>query len=130
MERRNDVKPDAEGSTKFWRDIWSQDIKHNCRSEWMEHIEVRCRDVERQEDMTITIDDQMKRTPNWKSSGPDGVNGYWIENFDLTQQLDGCLETGEIPNWMTKSRTCLILKDKPKGNLASNFRPITCLFKM
>ena len=28
---------------------------------------------------------------------------------------------------MTKGRTVLIQKDKSKGNVASNYRPITCL---
>ena len=86
-------------------------------------------------DMTITIDDvrnQIKRTPNWKSSAPDGVNGYWFKNLDtlhvrIVQQLDECLQTVKIPNWMTKSRTCLILKNKAKDNLPSNVRLITCL---
>ena len=42
-------------------------------------------------------------------------------------QLDECMTTGKVPLWMTKGRTCLILKDKSKGNIVSNYRPITCL---
>ena len=29
--------------------------------------------------------------------------------------------------WMTKGKTILMLKDKEKGEAASNYRPITCL---
>lgn len=95
---------------------------------------MRCRDVERQKDITITIDDlnnQIKRTLNWNSSGPDGVNGYWLKNFDtlhvrIEQQLDEYLHTNKIPNLMIKGRTCLILKDKTKGNILSNIRSMTC----
>ena len=35
--------------------------------------------------------------------------------------------SGEVSSWMTKGRTCLIVKEKSKGALVSNFRPITCL---
>ena len=30
-------------------------------------------------------------------------------------------------DWLTKGRTALLLKDKSKGNIASKYRPITCL---
>ena len=42
-------------------------------------------------------------------------------------QLNRCLNDGYVPIWMTKGRTTLIMKDKSKGNVASNYRPITCL---
>ena len=32
-----------------------------------------------------------------------------------------------MPSWLTKGRTSLLQKDKSKGNVASNYRPITCL---
>ena len=41
--------------------------------------------------------------------------------------LNKCLENGKTPEWMTKGRTCLILKDEKKGNETSNFRRITYL---
>ena len=31
------------------------------------------------------------------------------------------------PGWLTRERTSLLQKDKCKGNIASNYRPITCL---
>ena len=42
-------------------------------------------------------------------------------------QLDEILRTEKTPEWMTKVRTCLILKDESKGKDFSNFRPTTCL---
>ena len=33
----------------------------------------------------------------------------------------------ELPEWMTSDRTVLCVKDPTKGNVADNFRPITCL---
>ena len=32
-----------------------------------------------------------------------------------------------MPSWLTTRRTSLLQKDKNKGNVASNYRPITCL---
>ena len=32
-----------------------------------------------------------------------------------------------MPSWLTKRRTALLQKDKSKGNIASNYRPKTCL---
>ena len=32
-----------------------------------------------------------------------------------------------MPSWLTRGRTLLLQKDKSKGNVASNYRPITCL---
>ena len=34
---------------------------------------------------------------------------------------------GFVPSWLTRGRTSLLQKDKNKGNVASNYRPITCL---
>ena len=37
------------------------------------------------------------------------------------------LDSGFVPSWLTRARTSLLQKDKSKGNLANNYRPITCL---
>ena len=73
----------------------------------------------------------LKKIPNWKAPGPDGVKGFWLENFTslhkkLEWHLNPCLE-GKTPWWMTTGRTVIIQKDKSKGNEASNYCPITCL---
>ena len=70
--------------------------------------------------------------PNWKSPGPDLVQGFWLKRFTnlhgrITLQLNECLRKGNVPTWMTKGRTVLIVKDPQKGRVPSNFRPITCL---
>ena len=35
-----------------------------------------------------------------------------------------------MPSWLTSGRTALLQKDKSKGNIASKYRPITCLPSM
>ena len=50
--------------------------------------------------------------PNWKTPGPDGVQGYWLKNFKCVHeslQLDliECLESATVPDWMANGRTVL-----------------------
>ena len=70
--------------------------------------------------------------PNWKSPGPDLVQRFWLKNFSslhemLSLQLKECLDSEFVASWLTRGRTSLLQKDESKGNLASNYRPITCL---
>ena len=72
------------------------------------------------------------RMPNWKSPGPDLVQGSWLKNLSswherVKLQLKECVDSGFVPSWLTTGRTSLLQKDKSKGNTASNYRPITCL---
>ena len=74
----------------------------------------------------------MKRVPNWKAPGSDDVHGYWLKNVRalhqrMAEQLQHCINNHQAPEWMTTGRTSLVQKDKSKGNVASNYRPITCL---
>ena len=69
--------------------------------------------------------------PNWKSPGPDLAKGFWSKNFGslhekVRLQLKECLDSGFVPSWLTRGRTSLLQKDKSKGNVASNYKPITC----
>ena len=55
--------------------------------------------------------------PNWKSLGPDLVQGFWLNNFSslherVRLQLKECLNSGFAPSWLTS----LLQKDKSKGN--------------
>ena len=81
---------------------------------------------------TSTVRNQLKRIPNWKVPGPDEVHGYWLKNFRalhrrMAKQLQHCINNHQAPEWMTTRRTALVQKNKSKGNVASNYRPITCL---
>ena len=72
------------------------------------------------------------RMPNWKLPGPDLVRGFLLKNFSslderVMLQLKECLDSGFAPSCSTRGRTSLLQKDKSKGNVASNYGPITCL---
>ena len=91
--------------------------------------------VKKQEKIDITTGTLKKilgRMPNWKSPSPDLVQASWLRNFSsfherVRLQLKECLDSGFVPNWLTRGRTSLLQRDKSKGNVASNYRPITCL---
>ena len=91
--------------------------------------------VKKQEKIDITTGSLKKilgRMPNWKSPGPDLVQGFWLKSFSslherVRLQLKECLDSGFVPSCLTRGRTSLLQKDKSKGNVASNYRPITCL---
>ena len=70
--------------------------------------------------------------PNWKSPGPDIVQGFWLKNFSslhgrVRRQLKVCLGSGVLPSWLTKGRFVLLQRDKSKGSITSNQRPTTYL---
>ena len=82
VDRGNDESPEAESTATFWKGIWEKDVKHNDEAEWIKKVDS---EVERmstkQNDLTITTEmlrKQSKKLSNWKSPGPDGVQGYWI----------------------------------------------------
>ena len=45
---------------------------------------------------------QIRKMPNWKIPGPNGVQGYWIKNLcnlhnSNALQLDRCLQENNLP---------------------------------
>ena len=64
--------------------------------------------------------------------GSHQVQGVWLKNFSslhgrVRLQLKEWLNSGFGLSWLTKRRTALLEKEKSKGNIASNYRLITCL---
>ena len=91
---------------------------------------------ERQERLQITkemVTTQSRKIPNWKAPGPDGVQGFWIKKLTslherIAKQMNDMINNNvAIPGWMTTGRTVLCQKDKQKGNVVENYRPISCL---
>ena len=74
---------------------------------------------------------RMPNMKSMKSPGPDLVQGFWLKNFSslherVRLQLKECLDSRSVRSWSTRGRTSLLEKDKSKGNVASNYRSITC----
>lgn len=69
----------------------------------------------------VKLRQQLRKLPKWKACRPDKVLGFCIKEFTnihvkIITHLNKCLENGKTPEWMTKRRTCLILKDERKWN--------------
>ena len=126
---------DAEESTRFWSNIWGKLAKHQENSEWFRNVKKQLTGLGVQDNIHIEVTKlkkQMRKMPNWKIPGPDGVQGYWIKslsNFhgNLTLQLNRCLQENNVPSWMVTGKTLLCAKELEKGNAVASFRPITCL---
>ena len=109
-------------------------MQHKENAEWLHDLKEEIK-TERQNDVVITrekVEKVVNKMPNWKSPGPDLVQGFWLKRFTnlherITMQLNECLRKGIVPKWMSKGRTILIIKDPQKGSVPSNYRPITCL---
>ena len=133
--RNQQAIPDAEESKHFWSDLWDKNVKHNNKAKWLEEQEKETASVVRQEDIQISVGSvrqQLRRMPNWKSPGPDEIHGFWLKNLRslhprIAQQLQDCLQRGQVPQWMVEGRTTLIMKDPDKGSVVTNYRPIACL---
>ena len=123
--------PNSVEAQKFWRGIWRKTKEHHKDAEWLKDIKKDIEQDEGQHRIDITKDKMMRimrNMPNSKAPGPDNVQGYWLKNLTslqdkLVMYLQDCLD----PDWLTKGRAVLIQKDKVKGNIASNYRHVTCL---
>ena len=134
-ENRDQDIPEAAPTRRLWESIWSKPVNHNKHAAWLEEIKVEEGGRIKQvfpEITATTVKNQLKKTPNWKAPGPDEVHGYWLKNFKslherIAQQIQQCINMNQAPEWMTTGKTALMQKDKSKGNIPSNYRPITCL---
>ena len=112
----------AEESKQFWENIWLQDLRSEVNAKKQEKIDITTRGLKK----------ILGRMPNWKSQGPDLVQGFHLKNFSRLHergrfQLKECLDSGSVSSWLTRERTSLLQKGKSKDNVESNYRPITCL---
>ena len=111
-------------------------MKHNNQAEWLQELREEGFGGKKQVDLVITTDmvtKQSKKMPNWKSPGPDGVQGYWIKNLTAlheriaVQMNDFIANRNEVPKWITTGKTILCQKDPSKDSAVDNYRPISCL---
>ncbi|CAK1602645.1 unnamed protein product [Parnassius mnemosyne] len=82
----------------------------------------------------ITPDDvaeAVRRAPNWKSPGLDGLHHSWLKGFVvchavLARQFQEALDQKSLPSLFTTGITHLVPKDRDTID-PSKYRPITCL---
>ena len=68
---------------KFLGNIFSKSVDHNRDTKWLKDLQSKIT-ATKQEKVDITKESLKKildRMPNWKSPGPDLVQGFWLKNF-------------------------------------------------
>ena len=113
----------AEESKRFWGNIWSHSADHKKDVRGWQNLRSEV-NVKKQENIDITTGSLKKilgRIPNWKSPGPDLVQGFWSKKFSSLHervrfQLKEFLDSGFVPSWLTRERISLLQKDKSKDN--------------
>ena len=135
LKRTEGVTPDAAESERFWSTIWGNEAQHNRDAQWLKDLREEC-DKVNQQDIAITlkmVTERVKKIPNWKAPGPDGVQGYWLKKLTslhdrIAEQMNELVNNrAPLPVWMTTGRTVLCQKDPKKGNVVENYKPISCL---
>ncbi|CAG4942580.1 unnamed protein product [Parnassius apollo] len=71
--------PNQANTVAFWRSLWSEPVNHS-EGLWTEVSQ--CAGITPMDPVIITPDDiaeAVRRAPNWKSPGLDGLHHYWLK---------------------------------------------------
>ena len=114
-ERWDDDQPVAGESKKFWGNIWSQSADHKNEAKWLQDLrsEVNVKKQEKKDITTGSLKKVLGRIRNWKSPGPDLVQGFWLKNSKrlherVRSQLKEYLDSGFVLSCLTRGRTSLL----------------------
>ncbi|CAG5025240.1 unnamed protein product [Parnassius apollo] len=75
--------PNQADTVAFWRGLWSEPVNHS-EGLWTEFVANRCASIMPMNPVIITPDDvaeAVRRAPNWKSPGLDGLHHYLLKGF-------------------------------------------------
>ncbi|CAG4940400.1 unnamed protein product [Parnassius apollo] len=111
--------PDQANTVAFWRGLWSEPLNHS-EGPWTEVVASQCASITPMEPVIITPDDvaeAVRRAPNWKSPGLDGLHHYWLKGFMvyhavLARQFQEALNQKSLPSLFTTGITHLVPKDQ------------------
>ena len=134
-EKKPMPDPPAPSTAKFWKDIWEDQSTHNTQADWLRRLKDSHQGIVAQPEIIITEGDigrRVQRMKNWAAPGPDMIQAFWLKKLTslharMAQQMECLISQGEHPEWLTKGRTVLVMKDPSQGPIPKNYRPITCL---
>ncbi|CAG4985340.1 unnamed protein product [Parnassius apollo] len=121
--------PNQADTVAFWRGLWSEPVNHS-EGPWTEVVASQCADITPMDPVIITPDDvaeAVRRAPNWKSPGLDGLHHYWLKGFMvchsvLARQFQEALNQKSLPSLFTTGITHLVPKDQGTTD-PSKYRP-------
>ncbi|CAG4967696.1 unnamed protein product [Parnassius apollo] len=111
--------PNQADTVAFWRGLWSEPVNHS-EGPWTEVVASQCAGITPMDPVIITPDDvaeAVRRAPNWKSPGLDGLHHYWLKRFMvchsvLARQFQEALNQKSLPSLFTTGITHLVPKDQ------------------
>ncbi|CAG4930371.1 unnamed protein product [Parnassius apollo] len=111
--------PNQADTVAFWRSLWSEPVNHN-EGPWTKVVASQCAGITPMDPVIITPDDvaeAVRRAPNWKSPGLDGLHHYWLKGFMvcnavLARQFQEALNQKLLPSLFTTGITHLVPKDQ------------------
>ena len=119
-------QPNAKETERFWTKIWQPKQYHE-KAEWINLItrELELEEGAKAEIHTDLLRTTLKKVSNWKTPGHDRIHGFWFKKFTsihdrLVLEINKCLQTAHVPEWMAKGRTTLIQKHPNKGTAPNN----------
>ena len=127
--------PTAESVKEYWGGLFGDKVNHNRDAPWIrdERREMVGKSKAVWVDVDVnTLQSTTARLANWKSPGVDQVQNFWLKKLTALHPLMAKLcntvarEPSTAPSWLTCGRTTLIYKKGPT-DVATNYRPITCL---
>ena len=87
-EKQGDrIIPNSEDSIKCWSDIWSIRKEDNQHAEWLKNCRKQFENVNSMKKVEIgqeIVKMQCRKISNWKASGKDVMQGYWLKNLTRT----------------------------------------------
>ncbi|CAG4965438.1 unnamed protein product [Parnassius apollo] len=106
--------PNQADTVAFWRGLWSEPINHS-EGPRTEVVASQCASITPMNPVIITPNDvaeAVRRAPNWKSPGLDGLHHYWLKGFVVCQtvfarQFQEALNQKSLPSFFTTGITML-----------------------
>ena len=100
----------------FWRGIWSERKEHHKNAEWLKVVIKELEQDECLDKIDTTKDNMMivlRKMRNWEARGPHNALGHWLKYLTplhdrLLVFLKDCLNSGVVPEWLTKEPKVLI----------------------
>ena len=132
-DMNNFQQPDARKTEQFWSKK-SQRKEHYKKAEWIIKMAKQFEGLEVGTKAEINIDIlriTLKKL-NLKTSGSDGIHGFWLKKFNTLHdrralKMNKCPQEANITESMSKGRIIVIQKDPRKGTTPNYIRLITCL---
>ncbi|CAG4967367.1 unnamed protein product [Parnassius apollo] len=111
--------PNQADTVAYWRGLCSEPVNHS-EGPWTEVVASQCASIKSMDNVIITpvdVAEAVRRAPNWKSPGLDGLHHYWLKGFVvchtvLARQFQEALNQKSLPSLFTTGITHLVPKDQ------------------